>query len=213
MKTTITLTVLFALHVFQGFSSNYEEVMKNNLNKLSEVQSFGEMLDLANQFERIANAEQNQWLPGYYAAYCFVQSTFMEKMESEQVHQQLDKAQNHIDKLLKTYDEESEIYALQALVYQLRITDMSKGYKYSKMSNEALGLGEKLNPKNPRIYYLRGSNTFHTPKMFGGGAEKAKPYLEKAAGMFADEKPENKLLPVWGSAHNNELLKMCSEDS
>jgi hypothetical protein len=213
MKTTITLTVLFALHVFQGFSSNYEEVMKTNIDNITGVKSFGEMNELASRFERIANAEQDKWLPGYYAAYCFVQSTFMEKMESEQVHQQLDKAQNHIDKLLKTYDEESEIYALQALVYQLRITDMSKGYKFSKMSNEALGLGEKLNPKNPRIYYLRGSNTFHTPKMFGGGAEKAKPYLEKAAEMFADEKPKNKLLPVWGSAHNNELLKMCTEDS
>jgi hypothetical protein len=211
MKTTITLTIFLALFAFQGFSSNYEEVMKTNIDNIAGAKSFGEMNELANQFERVANAEQDKWLPGYYAAYCFVQSTFMEKMENEQVHQQLDKAQTHIDKLLKNFDKESEIYALQALVYQLRITDMSKGYKYSKLSNEALVMAEKFNPENPRVYYLRGSNTFHTPKMFGGGPENAKPYLEKAAEMFAKEKPKNELLPVWGSAHNKHLLRKCSE--
>ena len=130
-------------------------------------------------------------------------------MEAEKIHQQLDNAQNQIDKLLKNHDRESEIYALQAFIYQIRITDMSKGYKYSKLSNEALGLAEKLNPENPRVYYLRGTNTFHTPKMFGGGKENARPDLEKAARLFNTQSKENDLEPSWGAAHNQELLKLC----
>jgi len=86
---------------------------------------------------------------------------------------------------------------------------MSKGYKYSRLAAEAIGVAEKLNPQNPRVYYLRGSNTFHTPKMFGGGKEKAKPDLEKAASMFESQKSESEIAPSWGAEHNAGLLKQC----
>jgi hypothetical protein len=87
---------------------------------------------------------------------------------------------------------------------------MSKGYKYSKLAGESIEKAEKLNPENPRVYYLRGSNTFHTPKFFGGGAENAKPDLEKAAHIFSTQKPANKLAPSWGEYHNQQLLNKCN---
>ncbi len=212
MKRIITLTILLAAITCNVFSSNYKEVMKTNIDKMWSLSSSTELITLANQFERIAYAEKEEWLPGYYAAYCFVRSTFFDEMENDEKHKQLDKSQSIIDQLLKTNNSESEIFALQALIYQLRITDMSKGYKYSRLSLEALTVAEKLNPKNPRIYYLKGSNTFHTPKMFGGGKENAKPYLEKAAEIFANQENMDKLLPSWGSAHCNDLLRQCDTE-
>lgn len=209
MKKIIVLTVLFTAISGTVFSSNYKEVMKTNIDKMLSLSSSAELIALANQFERIANAEKEEWLPAYYAAYCFVRSTFFDEMKSDETHQQLDKAQKIIDQLVKSNNSESEIFALQALVYQLRITDMSKGYKYSKLAGGAITVAERLNPKNPRVYYLRGSNTFHTPKMFGGGAEKAKADLEKASGMFKNYRAENDLLPTWGAIHNNQLLSKC----
>lgn len=207
MKTIITiLLVAFSTSVF---SSNYEETMKTNIDKLYTLTSALELQTMANQFERIANAEQNQWLPAYYSAYCFVRSTFYDNMETNNKHKQLDKAQSIIDQLQKKKENESEIYALQALLYQLRITDMSKGAIYSRKAAEAIGMAEKLNPKNPRVYYLRGSNTFHTPKFFGGGADKAKADLEKAAQMFQSQKQKNALMPSWGNYHNKQLLSQC----
>jgi hypothetical protein len=130
-------------------------------------------------------------------------------MDADDTHKQLDKAQNIIDQLLKKKYNESEIYVLQTFIYQLRITDMSKGAKYSRKAAEAIAIAEKLNPVNPRVYYLRGSNTYHTPKFFGGGAEKAKPDLEKAAKMFETTEPKGTLLPSWGGDHNNHLLSQC----
>ena len=211
MKRIITLTVLLSAFAISLFASNYEEVMKENIEKIYKAKTPSELIELANQFTRIANVEKGKWLPGYYAAYCFTRSTLIAEMEKEEAQKQLDLAQAEIDKAMKTGHDESEIYALQALVYQLRITDMSKGYKYSKLSNEALVVAEKLNSENPRVYYLKGSNTFHTPKMFGGGKEKAKPYLEKAAAMFAKQNPDDKLSPSWGAFHNNILLGQCNE--
>jgi len=207
MKTI--LTILFVTIGSTVFSSRYEEAMKTNIDKMYNLTISVELQALANQFERIGNAEKDQWLPSYYSAYCFVRSTFFDNPEADDIHKQLDKAQIILDQLKKKFENESEIYALQALVYQLRITDMSAGAKFSGKAAEAISVAEKLNPENPRVYYLRGSNTFHTPKFFGGGPDKAKPDLEKAARMFETKKAENTLMPCWGGHHNNQLLSQC----
>ncbi|WP_372648003.1 hypothetical protein [Draconibacterium sp.] len=209
MKTIITI-LLVAIST-TVFSSKYEETMKTNIDKLYQLHTSAELQVLANQFERIGNAEQDKWLPNYYAAYCFIRSTFFDEMDTDAKHAQLDKAQALVDRLMKTNDDESEIYALQALLYQIRITDMSKGAKYSMKASDAIKQAERLNPENPRVYYLRGSNTFHTPKFFGGGAEKAKPDLEKAAEMFESSQLTNPLMPTWGNVHNEQLLSQCEE--
>lgn len=211
MKTIITI-LLVAISI-PVFSSKYEETMKTNIDKLYQLHTSAELQALANQFERIGNAEQDKWLPNYYAAYCFIRSTFFDEMEDDAKHAQLDKAQALVDQLMKTNDNESEIYALQALLYQIRITDISKGAKYSMKAADAIKQAERLNPENPRVYYLRGSNTFHTPKFFGGGAEKAKPDLAKAAEMFESAKQTNPLMPTWGNIHNEQLLSQCEEQA
>ncbi|KJF42935.1 tetratricopeptide repeat protein [Draconibacterium sediminis] len=209
MKTIIT--ILLVVLSTTAFSSKYEETMKTNIDKLYQLHTSAELQVLANQFERIGNAEQDKWLPNYYAAYCFIRSTFFDEMDDDAKHAQLDKAQALVDQLMKTNDDESEVYALQALLYQIRITDMSKGAKYSMKASDAIKQAERLNPENPRVYYLRGSNTFHTPKFFGGGAEKAKPDLEKAAKMFESNQPTNPLMPTWGNVHNEQLLSQCEQ--
>lgn len=212
MKTIIAIAILISVYSSAAVSANYEEAMKTNIEKMNQSTSSTTFTELAANFQRISNAENDKWLPGYYAAYCYVNATFSEKLESKQIHALLDLAQTEIDKILKIAPKESEIYALQGLIYQLRITDMSKGYKYSSLSSEALSNAEQLNPENPRVYYLQGSNTFHTPKMFGGGKEKAKSYLEKAAKMFEIQKPASNIMPVWGAEHNGQLLAQCNEE-
>lgn len=211
MKTIIT--ILFVTIAGTVFSSKYEEVMKSNIDKMYQLTSSIELQSLANQFERIANAETDKWLPAYYAAYCYMRSTFFDDQDNDKKQAKLDKAQEIIDGLVKKYDKESEIYALQAFLFQLRIHDMVTGMKYSGKASDAIDAAEKLNPNNPRVYYLRGSNLFHTPKFVGGGPEKAKPDLEKAAAMFSSQKPDDPLMPTWGADHNQQLLSQCDEEN
>jgi tetratricopeptide (TPR) repeat protein len=56
-----------------------------------------------------------------------------------------------------------------------------------------------LGPENPRVWLLRGINTMHTPKMWGGGLDPAEEYLLKAQTLFATDsaQPPN---PTWGKA-------------
>jgi len=62
-------------------------------------------------------------------------------MEAEEIHKYLDKAQDELTKVATKHSGESEIHALQAHIYQLRITDMSKGMKYSVLASESLEAG------------------------------------------------------------------------
>ena len=161
------LTILLVAISSVAFSSKYEEVMKSNIDKMYQLHTSADLQNMANQFERIANAEADKWLPAYYAAYSYVRSTFFDNLDNDAKSVQLDKAQVILDGLMKEHSKESELYALQALLYQLRITDMISGAKYSGKASDAIAAAEKLNPENPRVYYLRGSNTFHTPKFVG----------------------------------------------
>lgn len=215
MTTTTTMkTTLFAFFILffaaPVFAASYEETMSINLQKLAATQTLTEFTTLANEFERIANAEPAKWLPRYYTAYCYVSAVTMNKMEADDIHKQLDIAQKHLDLLQKSFINETEILILQAFIYQMRITDMGKGMKYSGMAGDMLDEAEKLSPNNPRVYYLRGNNVFHTPKAFGGGKEKAKPLFEKAKSLFKTYKPATALDPSWGEWHNGQMLAECS---
>jgi len=84
--------------------------------------------------------------------------------------------------------------------------------KYSSLSNEALGKAEKLNPENPRVWFCKGQNVYHTPSMFGGGSEKALPLFEKAARLFDSFETPNQLWPLWGEESNGDLIEKIKED-
>ena len=210
MKTILMFTILTLAFTAKGFSSSYEEAMAANLQKMNVEFTTSGLNSLASQFERIANAESGKWQPRYYAAYCYVLATAISEMPAGDKHKLLDLAQAQMDILLKSVKNESEVFVLQAFLYQMRITDMGKGMKYSGLASEALDEAEKLNPNNPRIYSVRGNNVYNTPKAFGGGIEKAKPLFEKAAGLFQSQKPENTFEPAWGSEHNNKMLALCN---
>jgi len=193
------------------FASNYKEAMIQNIEKMNQSQNSSELLELADAFDRIAQKETGEWLPLYYAAYSNVSSTFFnQQLTVEEKTKIIDKAQLKLDEAKKKTETESEIYALQALIYQMRLsTDPTQGYKYSTLINEALGRAETLNTNNPRIFYLRGTTLFYTPSEYGGGPAVAKPMLEKASKLFAEADSTNQLMPNWGAFHNNMVLEQC----
>ena len=57
----------------------------------------------------------------------------------------------------------------------------------------------ELGPNNPRVWLIRGMNTMHTPRSFGGGAAAAEEQLKKAATLFASDTARAPR-PTWGKA-------------
>lgn len=208
MKKLVLSFVTVAVLALNVGAADYKEVMEAAIQKMYQAKTAEELNGLANQFARISEAEKNEWLPGYYAAYCYVTIVSQMNPEKTVAAKYLDMAQENIGRIQQRAKDESDIYALQALIYQLRITDMNDGMKYSPMASEALAVAESLNSENPRVYYLRGTNTFYTPEMYGGGAGKAKPLFEKAMALFATAKPKE-LYPSWGKEHAAIMLEQC----
>jgi len=79
---------------------------------------------------------------------------------------------------------------------------------YGQQAAAALKEGLKLDPNNPRLYYLQGESLFGTPEQFGGGKAKAKPVFEKSIALFKAAQPKP-LYPVWGQKQAEDKLAQC----
>lgn len=193
-----------------GQNENYTNAMLQAISSLDKVESQTDYQNLANTFERIASAENDQWLPSYYASFCYIMMGFMQQ-DPGKIDPLLDKAQKHIDKALEIASGESEIFALQGMLHQGRISvdPMARGMQYSQMAQASLEKAKKINPDNPRIYFLIAQNLYHTPPMFGGGPETACPVFRQADEKFKNFKPANELSPSWGFEDNTRFIESC----
>jgi hypothetical protein len=210
LSKRVAITLVVALFAMNTFAADYQSMMKTTLAKLHQTQQADSLTNVAATFYRIGQTQPNEWLPYYYAAYSYISITF-KPTEPAIVDATLDKAQQMIDLAIAIKPNESELFVLQGLLYSMRITDASRGYKYSTLSNEALAKAEVLNPNNPRIYFCKGQNVMHTPAFFGGGKDKALPLFEKSKALFASQQPTNELMPAWGLQPLDSLITACKE--
>lgn len=195
--------------------NTYQLVMKENLSRLDTVSMLMDVngfVGLANKFNLIAQKEQDEWLPMYYAAYCYCIANY--GLESKkQKDSFVDKAEHYIDKAAERAGEENdEIVLLKAYIIQARsnVDPKSRARKYSEQVENLLKKVENLNSNNPRIYFMRGENLYYTPKMFGGGKEKAKPVLEMAIEKYSTFVLKDELYPSWGKERTMTLLVDCN---
>ena len=104
----------------------------------------------------------------------------------------------------------SEICAVRNMAYtqQMLVDPQTRWMTYGQQAAQTLQTGMKLNPNNPRLYYLQGMSLFNTPVQFGGGKDKAKPLFEKAIELYKVENPLP-LYPNWGRSHAEQQLALC----
>ncbi len=212
MKKILSLLALLSVTVF-AFSQNpkYISAMEKNVAALDTTRDGLKLQALANNFERITSAEKTEWLPCYYAAYCYVNMTYSTKGDAIDTY--CDKADKFIHVADSISPNNSEIYTLRAQIASARISvnPMSRGQKYGTMSGEFREKAKELDKTNPRPYYLEGTAYFYTPPMFGGGKDKAKPVFEKAATMYEAFKPASSIAPNWGKNSTQYFIKECDK--
>ena len=98
MKKTILSTLIICLCITAfAQSERYAPAMKKNITMLDSALQKGNAKELANNFERIGDAEKTQWLPYYYAAYSNILITYTEKDKSK-IDAMADKAEELITK-------------------------------------------------------------------------------------------------------------------
>ena len=214
MKKTIlsVLVICFSITAFAQ-SDKYAPAMKKNIALLDSAMQKGNAKELANNFERIGDAEKTQWLPYYYAAYCNILTTYTEK-DKTKIDAIADKAEEMITKSQAlTGQENSEIDVIKSMIASahMMVDPQSRYMQYGGASSSNIEKAKALDPTNPRPVYLEGQAKLYTPEAFGGGKAVAKPLLEKALAMFDTFKPASELHPVWGKASVKYFIEMANK--
>jgi len=202
MKPILFTFLLLLAYSSQAQSDRYTEAMKKNLAAFGAAKTTADFQAVANTFERIGDAEKTQWLPYYYAGLSLSTAGWSDPnldkdANSTRINALCDKAE--------TIEKNAEIYALRNMsaTQQMMVDPQTRWQTYGQQASAFLQSGLKLDPDNPRLYYLQGESVMNTPEAFGGGKAKAKPIFEKAVELFKKEQPKP-MYPHWGQERAEE---------
>lgn len=213
-KTTFTAVltaVILSTFLQTGHAQDdrYRQAMEKNVTALDTTQTASGFQVLGNAFTRIAEAEKDKWLPYYYAAYSQVMQAFLDQKNKDMMQEKADEAEKLIARADELSPDNAEVRCIQSLILSARISvnPAVNGAIYGPKSGELLQEAIRLAPENPRPHLLMGQSLFYTPEMFGGGKDKARPFLETALEKFGTFQPESSIHPRWGRQLGEELLK------
>ena len=207
-KTIFILSALFvAGFSFAQMPEKFVKAMETKIAAVDTTTTVQGLTDLANAFERIADAEKNQWLAYYYAAFCNASAGIMAgaggdmmAAKADKTDPYADKADAQIKKAEALAKNNSEIFIVKKMIATLRMIGdpMNRYMTYGPEAQAMLDEAKKLNPQNPRVYLLEGQDKFYTPEQFGGSKAEAKVLFEKAQTLYSTFKPETNIHPNWG---------------
>ncbi|OLY91349.1 hypothetical protein SAMN05444008_1271 [Cnuella takakiae] len=205
MKKIFFLSLLlFAFGFGNAQSERYLKTMEAKVAAIDTTYNPAGLVELANTFERIGDAEKTQWLPYYYAALAHVNSGLMQmnggSVDAAKTDPIADKAEAALNKAAALTPDNAEVQILRKMIANLRMMGdpMNRFMTYGQQGAQALAKAKTLNPDNPRIYMLEAQDKFYTPEQFGGSKAEAKTLFETAMQKFASFKPESSLHPQWG---------------
>lgn len=213
MKTGISIFLSLILISGLYADDKYTKAMKSNLEKIGTAQSANDYIKIANNFERIALAEKEKWLPYYYSSFCYVLASYTDT-SSTRKDIYLDKADAFLQSADSLEPNNSEIFTLKGMLAQARmqIDPMNRWMKYGVEADNNFRKAMEIDSLNPRPEYLIGTGLFYTPQQFGGGPVPAKPVLEKSLEKFNLFVPENELMPNWGQEMVERMLKQINQE-
>lgn len=217
-KTLVFLTMIFAAYFSTAqMPDKFVAAMEQKMQAVDTTTNPGGLLELANAFERIAEAEKNQWLAFYYAALCNANAGLMMggvdimAGNPDKTDPIADKAEKLLDQAEILMKDNSDIFVVKKMIATLRMMGdpMNRYMTYSPIAEQALQTAIKLNPENPRIYLLQGQDKFFTPEQFGGSKAEAKVLFETAMKKYEAFKAESNIHPVWGLPTTKYFHSQC----
>lgn len=213
MKKVITfITVLFfSIGLHAQDASAYERYMLETLSLYDSVKTLDDYKEIVNRFERIANAEQDQWLPSYYSGLTYIYMSFVRGLEDDQRDDYIEKALEAIDKAQAINGETSEIVVLRGYAYMAKVS-VSPALRGMTLSGKIAGYFEKalaMDPQNPRANLMAGRWKYGSAQFFGSSTDDACALMQKALELYQAQEEGKSIDPSWGENQAVSMTKRC----
>lgn len=189
-----------------------QDAYTKGMQKAFQLWGEGKTVEATNMFERIANAEMDNWLPYYYVASINTIAAFGEK-DMETLNQKLGKAQEYIDLANRISPNNPEIMVQQAMTHTAWIAydgatyGMTLSGKVAALFDQAL----QLAPDNPRVVFSKAEWDMGSAKYFGKDTAPYCKDVERSLELFDTFNAESDFHPDWGKERAEQVLANCSQ--
>ena len=205
-KMIITVLVLWAS------IANAQDQYTNGMEKAFQLWKDQKVVEASNLFERIAMAEQDNWLPHYYVSQINTVISFGEK-DIEKLTGQLEKAKEFLDLAKAISPDNPELLVQEALINTAWIAFDGATYGMT-LSGKNVQLYQKaleLAPDNPRVVFSKAEWDMGSARYFGKDTAPYCKDIERALELFANFSEETPFYPSWGKERAEMVHKQCSE--
>jgi hypothetical protein len=212
-KASLILGTLLIVTLVWGQKEQYYAKMGESLRGFASCSTVEDYQDLANRFKVIANVEQEEWLPLYYQAHCYVLMSFQNDVDTKKRDNYLETVSGLVDRMSELAPGEAEVAVMTAFYHTayLVVDPPQRSMSTTPLIHAAIGKALTIEPDNPRALFLRISNEMGTASFFG---EDTSPYCEQAFALL--EKWDTYTLkspihPSWGKEEVEGIVRSCGE--
>ncbi len=215
--------IAWGLLISAGFASGQEAALNDSLilQGKAMIQSavntwnLEQMMAARAHFERLLGRFDEPWLVRYYVAlvdfriYLF----HFSQENKDEARRYVDDGIAQLEAVIESKPDFEEGYALFSSLLGNKIAlNPMLGMTLGMRSGGMMGKASSLAPENPRVALIAGESAYYTPKLFGGGRDKALEHIRKAIGLFETFRPERPVDPDWGYDEAYAYLGMIQMD-
>ena len=207
MKKTLLLIGLF-ISIGASAQDQYTAGMKKAFSLWEE----GKIAESSNLFERIAMAEEDNWIPYYYASQVNAVSCFG-LTDEILLSQRLEKAKEFVDIAKRLSPDNAELLVQEAVINTAWIAfdgatyGMTLSGKNVQLYQQALALA----PDNPRVVFSKADWDMGAARYFGKDTSVYCKDIERSLELFATFESEVPFYPKWGEERAKQVLEQCKE--
>lgn len=164
-------------------------------------------------FERISQAEKDNWLPAYYASLVSVTDAFITK-DKNVMDLKIKNAEKYYEIAKKRIKNNAEIHILKGMIYTAKIVFKPEvnGQLLSEPTVVEYKKALAIENNNPRAMYLLAEFNINMAKFFPMDTAPFYKQLENAVKNFDNFKAKEAFYPDWGKDRAVEVLKKKPQD-
>ncbi len=207
LPSVLVILIMLGLIGTAQSQSQYEAGMGQAFGLWSDAKP----IEASALFERIAQAEKDNWLPYYYAANTLITASF-ETKDATMINEILKKAAGFITKAQELSPDNSEIITLEGLLYTgyVAMDPMTYGMQYSNKIINLHARAIELDAENPRAQLNKIEYEMGSARFFGTELSTFCDAIESTKPLFENQESSIPFYPNYGVDRVSILLKQCN---